>query len=239
VKSRYRVVLSAAVAVTLVAVVVPPSSSAQIRQWDYPRLAQRGAEGPVKVRLGGGYVGRVKFIDNLVAISQRFRNAKGKPRKRLYRVSGALSVRLKHGYSLFTSICKTKVPGAQLVPLRDGTRAFFPQQADEAPETAGGVNVGLNLGPFSVSVPVPGLDLYSGAEPPKIAWEVPNSSAKQAWGWFWNPFNDRPNDELLPFLGHWVRDAGGIEYRVACSITVTGFGASGGATIRMTKHVGT
>jgi hypothetical protein len=237
VRSRYRILLSAAVAATLVAVV--PPSSAQVRQWDYPRLAQRGAEGPVKVRLGGGYVGRVKYIDNLVAISQRFRNARGKPRKRLYRVSGALSVRLKDGYSLFSAICKTKVPGAQLVPLRDGTRAFFPQEADEAPESAGGVNVGLNLGPFSVSVPVPGLDLYSGAQPPKIAWEVPNSSAKQGWVWVWDPFDDRPNDELLPFLGHWVRDAGGIEYKVRCRVLVTGFGASGGATIRMVKHVQT
>ena len=214
-------------------------ASAHLRHWHYSRIAQRGDVGPRRVRLGGGYVGHVKFLDNLVAISQRFRNAKGKPRKRLYRISGALSIRLKPGYSIFDAVCHQKVQGAQIVPLRNGTRAFFPQEANPSPRTEGGVNVGLNLGPFSVSVPVPGLAVYSGSDAPAVGWPVPNRSSVQRWGWIWIDPRHQPNDELLPFLGHWVKGAKGVHYKVVCHVNVSGYGASGGAKIRMTRHVRT
>jgi hypothetical protein len=216
----------------------PPGAEPKTREWDYKRFARRDREGPVKVSLGGGYVGHVSFIDNLIAISQRYGNAQGKPRERLYRVSGALSVRLKDGYSLFFATCKMKVPGAQPAPLGDGTRAFYPQEADEAPETTGNnVTVGLNLGPFSVSVPIPELTLFNGPEPPQIVWKVPGRSSKHVWAWIW--LKDRPNDELLPFLGHWISGADGIKYKVVCSLGVTGYGGEGGAKIRMEKIVST
>jgi hypothetical protein len=207
----------------------------KVNHWGYRRISKRDPEGPVKVRLGGGYVGQVRFIDNLIAISKRFKNAKGKPRFRLYRVSGALSVRLKDGYELRIAQCRTKVPGGRLVPLTDGTRAFYPQPADEAPETAGDVNVGLNLGPISVSAPVQALDLYSGSDPPAIGWGEEIRSSKHSWVWLWGFAG--PNGELLPFLGHWVTGADGIDYKVVCDVGVTGYGAEGGATIRMKKHV--
>jgi peptidase inhibitor family I36 len=216
----------------------PAGELPKTRQWGYKRFATRHDEGHARVEIGGGYAGHLRFIDNLILISQRFRNAKGKPHLRLYQVSGALSIRLNNeGYGVSLANCTMTVPGGRLAPLSNGTRAFFPQEADEAPETTGNVNVGLNLGPFSISVPLPGLDLYSGDQPPQISWFAPRRSSKHSWYWDWD--DGQPNGELLPFLGHWIGGAEGIVYGVACEARVTGYGAEGSARVQMVKRVAT
>lgn len=232
----------------LVAITAVPASSAgaeasaaKAKSWDYVRIARRDPTKAVRVRLGGGYVGRAKFLDNIIYASQRFKNASGEGRNRLYAIRSAVMVRLKEDYELIDVTCKQNVRGdrAILVPLTDGTRAFYPQEAEESESEQPAGEVGLNLGPFSVSVPVPGLTLYQSSAP-QVVWGIPNSNNKHSWRWFFNPFGSPPQAELLPFYSHWVKGEDGIGYTVTCKILVTySDDHQGGAVIKMKNRVRT
>jgi hypothetical protein len=230
-------------AIGLLMLAAPPAEGGRkLPVWNYKRIADRPESAPVRVSVGGGFVGRAKFVRNTIFISKRFRNAQGKKNKRLYAIRGALLVRLRDDYELIGANCKQEVGNnrTQIAPKSDGVDAFYPQQSEEAPETAGGVNVGLNLGPVSVSVPVPGLDLYSSDHAPAIGWTETGRDNKFKWGWLWNPFGDMPNDELLPFYGHWVSSSSGVRYSLKCRV-VAQFDddARGGATVRASYRVRT
>lgn len=212
---RAALLLTAAITAALA---VAPGAQAKTKHWGFSTSHHYGDSRAARITDGDFFSGKIKYIDQFGTHSRkRFRNRRHGQRKRVYLVRGTVAIRNKDGYNVLGVGCRQSTnKGSFMLSTTNGTRAFYPHEAEHLEQHTSEGSVGLALGPFSVSLPFPAFQYWaSTSTAPNVKWSS-LSSRVHNWSWSWD--DGRPNDVLLSWAAYWAGPAKGFRYKTKCTV---------------------